>query len=122
MAIEEPINKALKQVDFKSRGSGNGSGYVGKSSARSDMTCHKCGKRCHTKKDCRSKGNVSGGIPPKKSANELPEWVNKKLVVSYNKYLATDTMTFNKKKYKLCTSYNNRKGEYIYHWKDGHEE
>ena len=31
-------------------------------------------------------------------------------------------MTFNKKKYKLCTSYNNRKGEYIYHWKDGHEE
>ena len=72
MVIEQSINKALKQVDFKIHRSGNVSGFGRGSSARSDMTCHKCGKKGHIQKDCSSKGNVSGGNPPKKSINELP--------------------------------------------------
>ena len=51
--IEQSINKALKKVDLKSRRSGNGSGSVRESTARSDITCHKCGKRGHIQKDCR---------------------------------------------------------------------
>ena len=89
MAIDQSINKTLRQVDFKSRRSGNGSGSGGGSSARSYMTCHKFGKKGHMKKDCWSKVNGSGGNVPKKSADELPEWVTKNPVVSYTKDLAT---------------------------------
>ena len=63
MAIEQ-------QVNFKSRRSGNGSDSGRGSFARSDMICHKCGKKGHTQTGQR-KGNDSGGNPPKKSANEL---------------------------------------------------
>ena len=66
-AIEQSINKALKQVDFKSRSSGNGSGFGKGPFARSDGKCHKCGKKGHIQKDCKSKGNGSGGNTPKKS-------------------------------------------------------
>ena len=45
MAIDQSINKDLKQVDFKSFHSGNGSGSGRGSSVRSDMTCHNCGKK-----------------------------------------------------------------------------
>ena len=107
MASDKLINKALKKVDFNSRLSANGSGSGGGSSARSDMTFHKCGKQGHLKKECRSKGYGSGGNPPKKSVNTLPEWVTTKPVVSYIKDLATDTMTRNHNKYKWCTSCNN---------------
>ena len=72
VAIEQSINKALKQVDFKSRNSGNSSGSGRGSSARSDITCHKCGKEGHIKKDCRSTVNSSSENTPKKSTNELP--------------------------------------------------
>ena len=68
------------------------------------MTCHKCGKKGHINKYCRSKGNDSSGNPPKKSANELPEWVTKKPLVSDTKYLATATMTRSKNKYKFYNS------------------
>ena len=47
VAIEQSINKALKQVYFKSRRSGNDSGSGRGSSVRSDRTCHKCGKKGH---------------------------------------------------------------------------
>ena len=57
VAIEQSINKALKQVNFKIRHSVNGSGPGRGSSARSDITCHKCGKKGHIQKDFRSKGN-----------------------------------------------------------------
>ena len=73
MAIEKSINKALKQVDFKRQSSGNGSGSGRGSSARSDITCHKCDKKGHIKKYFRSTGNSSSGNTPKKSINELPE-------------------------------------------------
>ena len=73
MAIEKSISKALKQVDFKSRRSRNDSGSGRGSSARSDKTCHKCGKKGHIQKDCRQKANGSSGNTPKKSINELPE-------------------------------------------------
>ena len=73
VAIEHSINKALKQVYFKSRRSGNSGGSGRGSSARSDITCHKCGKKCHIKKDCRSTVNWSSVNTPKKSTNELPE-------------------------------------------------
>ena len=75
MAIEQSINKALKQVDFKSLHSRNGSGSGKGSSDRSYITCHKCGKKGHIKKDCKSKGNGSSGNTSKKSTNEIPEWV-----------------------------------------------
>ena len=122
VAIEQSINKALKQVGYKSRRSGNGSGSRKGSYARSDITCHKCGKIFHIQKDCRSKGNGYSGNSSKKSTNDLPEWLTKKPVVSYIKDLTTATMTRNKKKYKWCTSCNNCQGAWGFHWKDGHEE
>ena len=74
------------------------------------------------KPDCRSKANGSSGKTPKKSINELPEWVTRKPVVSDTKYLKTATMTRNDKKYKWCTSYNNGQGAWGFHWKDGNQE
>ena len=122
MAIEHLINKAFNKVDFRILHSEYGSGSGGGSSARSDTTCHKCSKNGHIKKDCSSKGNGSGGNPPKKSANNLPEWVTKKPFVSDTKDLATATMTRNHNQYKWCTSYNNCEGAWGFHWKDRHEE
>ena len=122
MTIEQTIKKSLKQVDFKRCRSGNGSGSGNRSSARSDMTCHKCGKKFHIQKDCRSKGDGSIGKPPKKSTNELPECVTKKPVVSDTKDLTTSTTTCNNKKYKWCTSCNNCQSSLGFHWKYGHEE
>ena len=107
MAIEKSINKALKQVDFKSRNSGNGSGSGKGSFAKSDGKFHKCGKKGCIQKDCKSEGNGSGGNTPKKSMNELPEWVTTNPVDSDNQDLTTDTMNHNDKKYKWCTSCNN---------------
>ena len=51
VAIKQSITKALKQVDFRSRRSENGSGSGGGSSSRSDITCHKSVKREHIQKD-----------------------------------------------------------------------
>ena len=93
VAIEQSINKALKQVDFKIHSSGNGSGSEKGSFASSDGKCHKCDKKGHIQKDCRSKANGSNGNTSKKYTNELPEWVNRKPVVSDNKDLTTSTMT-----------------------------
>ena len=98
MDIEKLINKALKQVDFKSRRSGNNSGSGKGSSARSDITCHKCGKKGHIKKDCRSTENGYSGNTPNKSTNELPEWVTRKPVDSNTKDWTKSTMTRNNKK------------------------
>ena len=111
MAIEQSINKALKQVDFKSRRSGNVSGSGKGSSARSDITCYKCGKKGHIQKDCRSKENRYSGNSPDKSTNDLPEWVIKNPVDSDTKDLTTATMNLNNKKYKWYTSFNNGQGE-----------
>ena len=122
MAIQNSINKALKQFDFKSRRSGNGSGSGKGSSARSDITYHKCGKKGHIHNYCRSKGNGSSGNSSKKSTNELPKWVTKKPVVSDIKDLTTSTMTRNNKKYKWYTSCNNGQGAWGFQCKDGHKE
>ena len=122
VVIEKSINKDLKHVDFKSRCSGNCSGSGRESSARSDITCHKCGKKGRIQIDCRSKGNGSSGNSPKKSTNELLEWVTQKPVVSDTKDLITATMTRNNNNYVWCTSCNNGQGAWGFHWKDGHEE
>ena len=45
-----------------------------------------------------------------------------KLVDSDNKDLTTATMTRNDNKYKWCTSCNNGKGAWGFHWKNGYEE
>ena len=79
-------------------------------------------KKGHIQKDCRSKANGSSGNTLKKSINELPEWVTRKPVDSDTKDLTTATMTHNYNKYKWCTPCNNGKGEWGFHWKDGHEE
>ena len=115
VAIEQSIKKALKQVDFKIHCSGNGSGSGKGSSASSDITCHKFGKKGHIQKDCRSKGNGSSGNPPKKSTNELPEWVTMNPVVSDTKDLTTATMARNNKEYKWCTSCNNGQSAWGFH-------
>ena len=58
VAIEQSINKDLKQVDFKSRRSGNGSGSGRGSNARSDNgTCHKCGKKTAGQREMTLMGN-----------------------------------------------------------------
>ena len=101
---------------------GNGCGSGRGSYARSDITCHKCGKKVHIKKDCRSTGNGSNGNTPKKSINKLPEWFTRKPVVSDTKDLTTATMNRNNKKYKWCISFNNGQGAWGFHWKDGHYE
>ena len=98
VAIEQLINKDLKQVDFKSRCSGNGSGSEKGSFARSDGKCHKWGKKGHIQKDCKSKGDGSSDNKPKKTINELPEWVTRKYVDSDNQDLTTTTMNRNDKK------------------------
>ena len=72
MVIEYSINKALKQVDFKSRRSGNDNGSGKGSFSRLDGKCHKCGKKGHIQKECRSKGNGFSVSTPKKSINEIP--------------------------------------------------
>ena len=60
--IKQSIIKALKQVDFKSRRGGNGGCYGGGSSTRSDITCHKCGKRDHVQKNAAGQmENLSKG-------------------------------------------------------------
>ena len=89
MAIEQLVNKALNQVDFKSHCIGNGSGSGGGSSIKLDVTYHKCGKKVHIKKDCKSKVTRYSGNPLNNSKNELLEWVTKKPVVSDTKDLAT---------------------------------
>ena len=122
VVIEQSINKAFKQVDLKSRQSGNGSGSRSGSSARLDITCHKCSKKVHIQKDCRSKVNGSSGNSPKKSKNELTEWVTNNPVLSDTKYLTTATMNRNNNKYRWCTSWNNGQGAWVFHWMDGHEE
>ena len=93
VVIEQSINKALKQVDSKIHRSGNGNGSEIGSSARSDITCYKCGKKVHIQKDCRPTINVSSGNTPKKSTNELPECVTKKPVVSDTKDMTTANTT-----------------------------
>ena len=79
-------------------------------------------KKGHIQKDCRSKANGYNGNTPKKSTNELPEWVTRNHVDSDTKDMTTATMTCNDKKYKWCISFDNGKGAWGFHWKDGHEE
>ena len=86
------------------------------------MTCHKCGRKGHIQKECRSKVNGSGGIPPKNSTHELPEWVTKKTVVLDTKYLTMDTMNRNKYKFMWCTSCNNGHSAWVFQWKYGHKD
>ena len=86
------------------------------------MTCHKCGKMGHIQKDCRPKVNGSGGNPPKKSTNQLPEWVTKMHIVSDTKDLTTATMTRNNNKYNWCTYCNSDQGALGFHQRYGHED
>ena len=122
VAICHSFNNYLNQVGFKSRRSGNCSGSRGLSSDRSNVTLHKFVKKGYLHKYFSSKGTGSIWNPPKKSENDLPECVTKRLVVSDTKDLATSTITCNNNKYKWCTSCNNGQGAWGFHWKDGHEE
>ena len=57
MAIDQLVNKALNQVEFKGCNSVNGSGSVVGSYAKSNLICHKCGRNGYFQKNLRSKGN-----------------------------------------------------------------
>ena len=72
MVIDKSVNKDLKQVYFKRHLIGNSSGSGGGPYVKSNVTCHKCVKKVHIKKDCRSKGNGYSGNPTKNSANKIP--------------------------------------------------
>ena len=56
VVIERSTNKALDQIGFKSRRSENVSGSGRGSSAMSDITCHKCGKKSHFPLTCSLSG------------------------------------------------------------------
>ena len=56
------------------------------------------GEKGHINKYCRSKVAGSSGNPTKKFANELPKGDTNKPVLSDTRYLATSTITCNKKK------------------------
>ena len=47
MAIDNLVNNSLRKFGFKIHHSGNGL------SARSDVTCHNYGKKCHIKREYR---------------------------------------------------------------------
>ena len=51
---DQLFNTALKKVYFKIPHSGSGNGFGGGSYAKSDVICHKCGKKVHTQRNCRS--------------------------------------------------------------------
>ena len=53
---------------------------------------------------------------------KFPEWVIKKPVVLYTKYLVTDTTTHNNKNYNWCDYCNNGNGTWGFHWKFVHKE
>ena len=72
VAIDQLVNKYLKQVGFKSFRNLNVSGYGVGSSVKSNLTCHKFDKKDHIHKYCRSKGTGSSGDSPKKSTNNIP--------------------------------------------------
>ena len=68
------------------------------------VVCHKCGKKGPIQRDCKSKGDGSSGNQSEKYTNDLTDWVIKKSIISYNKYLETFTMTQNSKNYKTGRS------------------
>ena len=51
MVIDKSVNKDLKQVYFKRHLIGNSSGSGGGPYVKSNVTCHKCVKKVHIKKD-----------------------------------------------------------------------
>ena len=61
VAIKSPVNKTVEKVYCKGRHKGkeNKSG-VG-SSTKSVITCHKCGKKGHQKRNCKSNRNGQNG-------------------------------------------------------------
>ena len=71
MEIEQPLNTALKKVYFNIHYSINGNDSGIGSYDRLDVTCHKCGKQGHIKRDCSYKGNCSNGNSHHKSKNEI---------------------------------------------------
>ena len=102
--IESPVNKTREKVYCKifHKGKDNKSG-VG-SSTKSDVNCHKCGKRGNLKSNCKSNRNGSNGGLSKTSTIKLPKWVTKKPIISDVQNLTTATMNRNKNHYKWCTS------------------
>ena len=98
MATEPLVHNALKPVDFKIFRSENSSGSGGGSSVKSNLTCHKYGKKGYIKKYFRSKGTGYIAKTPEKSANKCPEWVTKNDVISDTKYIVTCLMNHKKKK------------------------
>ena len=122
VAIESQVNKTVEEVYCKIRqkGKDNKSG-VG-SSTKSGVTCHSCGKKGHSKSDCKSNRNGSNGVLSKTSTRKLPKWVTKKPMISDVENLTTANMNRNKNHYKWCTSCNDSNGAWGYHWKIDHME
>ena len=122
VAIESPVNNTAEKVYCKTdhKGKDNKSG-VG-SSTKSVVTCHKCDKRGHMKKNCKSNRNGSDGRIYKISTIKFPKWVTKKPMISDVENLTTAKMNHNKKQYKGCNYCNNGNDAWGYHWKFDHRE
>ena len=102
--------------------SGNYSISVVDSSGRSITNCHKCDKKVHIQRLCKSKGHGSSNIQYNKSTNELQAWVTKKTFALYTKDLATVIVTCKSNEYKWCTYFNHGNGARVFHWKYGHKK
>ena len=59
--IEFPVNKTVEKVYCKIRHKGENNKYGVGSSTKSVVTCHRCGKKSHLKRNCKSNRNVSNG-------------------------------------------------------------
>ena len=82
VAIEAPVNNTVEKVYYKIHHKGkNNKSEVG-SSTKSVVTCHKCDKRVHIKRNCKSNRNGSDGGISKISTRKLSKWVTKKPMIS----------------------------------------
>ena len=95
--VKDPVNNTVEKFNSKIRHNFKDINSVVVSSTKSVATCHKCGKKGHIKRNCKSNINGSDGGLSKRSTRELPKWVINKPVISYVPYLTTDTMNCNNK-------------------------
>ena len=79
--IENPFNKTMEEFYFKNHHKGKHNESVVGSYSKSVATCHKCGKKCHSKGNLKSNRNSSCGELSEKSTRKLPKWIIKRPMI-----------------------------------------
>ena len=97
MEIESLVNKTVDKAYCKSRHKRKDNKSGVESSNKSVVTCHKCGKKGHLKRNRKSNRNGYDGEMSNKLTRKLPKWVTKKSVILDVENLTTATMNRNKK-------------------------